>query len=207
MNRKPRNHRLKLFNFAFENKLLDHNHHTFSCTIDEIKKYTNKEYSFVDLLPYKSNLDITKTIQQHLTTKNAMPFNTSYVDFITETRFEHNGPVILTEKISQPIYNLQPFVCCSTPGTLKVLKEKGFKTFSNWWSEDYDNIIDNEKRFDAICNLYEEMSLLDDNQWVNLIFDMKDVLLHNFNLVNEQLSQGNFYSNINSYFENNQIDK
>ena len=66
----------------------------------------------------------------------------------------------VSEKIFKPIALYHPFVCYGSEGTCRYLQREGFETFSNLWSEDYDNILDDNQRlaattavvFDAVKN-------------------------------------------------------
>ena len=58
-----------------------------------------------------------------------------------------------------------------------------------------------------LCRLYKELTEYSDEQWVDIIYDMKDVLIHNFNTFKLHLEQDTILDNINNHFENNQIDK
>jgi hypothetical protein len=208
LNRKPRRHRLKLFEFALNNNLLENNYHTFACTKKEVQELTQEYYSFLDtdILPYNTDLTGTEYSASYLRIISR-PSNINYVDFITETRYEDNGPVMLSEKISLPIINLTPFVYISTPGSLKALKNKGYKTFSKWWSEEYDNIIDNDERLKAICELYKEMTNWTHDEWKNIVYEMKNTLLHNANLYNKHYKEEHLYKDVNNYIEIFNLDK
>ena len=207
LNRRPRRHRLQLFEYAFNNSLLENNYHTFACTYKKVQKITNEKYSFLDVLPYNTDLLGSEIDALHFSKDNPRPSNLTYVDFVTETRYEEYGPVIHTEKISIPIIYLQPFVYVATPGSLKVLKDKGYKTFDKWWSEEYDNIIDNDERLKAICELYKEMSHWTHEEWKNIVYEMKSTLVHNVNLYIKQYKQGYLYKDINNYIEKFNLDK
>jgi len=201
LNNKPRAHRLDLFNYAFQNNLLKSNHHTFACTVEKIRQYTTKTYPFEHLLPF--NTDLTSQESKWSVAFDRYPdlAKNSYVNFSTETRFIENGPIVLTEKASQAIKNVKPFVYCATPGSLQLLRDKGFKTFDKWWSEEYDGITDNKDRMNELCRLYKELTEYSDDQWVDIIYDMKDVLIHNFNTFKLHLEQDVILDNINNYFE------
>lgn len=208
LNHKPRDHRLDLFNYAFKNNLLKSNHHTFACTIEKIRQFTAKIYPFEHLLPFNTDLNSQESINWSEAYERVQTLATnSYVDFTTETRFIESGTILLTEKASQSFKNVKPFVYCATPGSLQLLKNKGFKTFDKWWSEEYDGITDNEERMNELCRLYKELTEYSDEQWVDIIYDMKDVLIHNYNTFKLHLEQDTILDNINNYFENNQIDK
>jgi hypothetical protein len=56
----------------------------------------------------------------------------------------------VSEKIFKPIAYYHPFVCYGSEGTCRYLQREGFETFSNLWSEDYDKILDDNQRFEAV---------------------------------------------------------
>lgn len=207
LNRRPRRHRLQLFEYVFNNNLLENNYHTFASTSKKVQDFTNEKYSFFDVLPYNSDLLGTEKDTLHFSEENSRPANLTYIDFVTETRYEELDHVILTEKISIPITNLQPFVYIANPGSLKVLKNKGYKTFDKWWSEEYDNIVDNDERLKLICQLYKEMSNWTHEEWKKTVYEMKSTLLHNANLYSKQYKQDYLYQDVNNYIENFNLDK
>lgn len=208
LNRKPRWHRLQLFDYAFNNNLLECNHHTFAVNYKQVKDFIKEEYGFYNILPYNTDLSETGVVyHEQFSQVEGRPLNKSYVDFITETRYEENGPVIHTEKTSAPLITLQPFVMVSNPGSLKVLKDKGYKTFDKWWSEEYDNIINNNERIKVICELYKQMSNWSHDEWKNIVYEMKSTLLYNSNLYRKQYKEECLLQDINNYIEKFNLDK
>lgn len=66
---------------------------------------------------------------------------------------------------------------------LKELQRRGFKTFSRWWDESYDNMKNSHKRLRAVMNIVLKLSKLSPNEILNMYIEMKDVLQHNHNLM------------------------
>ena len=64
--------------------------------------------------------------------------------------FHHE--MFLTEKITRPILNLHPQIVYCTTGTLEHLKSLGYKTFSDYWDEDYD-LVDGDAKLRKIMDL------------------------------------------------------
>jgi hypothetical protein len=62
-----------------------------------------------------------------------------------------------TEKILRPIALGQPFILVASHGGLDYLKQYGFKTFSDVWSEDYDDVQDPEQRLQAVVELMQSI--------------------------------------------------
>lgn len=86
----------------------------------------------------------------------------------------------ISEKTLMSIRNKKPFVVVGSPETLRLLKDLGFKTFDNYWSEEYDLMYKSQKRLDAVfdtINFIDQYSL---DQCQNMLDDMQDILDHNY---------------------------
>ena len=117
-------------------------------------------------------------------------YQQSFLHVVTETVF--NYPMFFpSEKTAKPLLNKRPFVMVGPPGSLKNLKSIGFKTFSDFWSEDYDTIADPELRIMAIVDIIEWVCAQSVDDLQSLCVRMKDVLNYNFTYyVNEfEISQ------------------
>lgn len=102
----------------------------------------------------------------------------SYFYICTET-YTTGDYKSLTEKVFKPILNFQPFLFVAYPGALALLRKLGFKTFSPFINEDYDEEPDKVKRIHMI---YEEITRLcsmskeEIHAWY---WSMTDILAHN----------------------------
>lgn len=121
----------------------------------------------------------------------------SFLHVVTETcyyqDFNH-----LTEKIFKPIVMMQPFVLASTKGGLKYLKSYGFKTFSKWIDESYDDIEDPYGRLDAITEEIEKICALTKDEQRVMYNEMLPILIHNRNHF-----YGDFYNVLHKEMWNN----
>jgi hypothetical protein len=77
----------------------------------------------------------------------------SLVYVVTETVGDYPYPYF-SEKTWRGINIGVPFMLVGARYSLKKLQEFGFKTFSNWWSEDYDN---HAWAGDRICAITQEL--------------------------------------------------
>lgn len=118
------------------------------------------------------------------TDKNADAHKNSYFYVCTET-YAHGEYKMLTEKVFKPIVNFQPFFFVAYPGALHKLRELGFKTFSPFIDESYDNETNEVTRIQKIyaeitrlCNMPKE----EIHAWY---WSMEDILIHNHNRVLE----------------------
>lgn len=85
----------------------------------------------------------------------------------------------LTEKSTRPMLNLHPQIIYSGAGTLEYYKEKGFKTFSNYWNEDYDNEENGERKLQMIIDLINELNNKHIDEIHEMYWDMMPILKHN----------------------------
>lgn len=80
----------------------------------------------------------------------------------------------------------RPFVIFGVQGSLKYLQQQGFKTFSQWWDESYDEEPNIEKRADMIIDILVKISSLPIEELQNLCGQMSEVLEHNFDLLSNK---------------------
>lgn len=105
-------------------------------------------------------------------------YNATYVSLIAETETEYDGYYI-SEKISKPLISEKPFLVFGPPRYLQALHSIGFKTFSQWWSEEYDTIEDSYERIRAIVGSLKSFNRLPLETKINYIEEMKTVTKHN----------------------------
>lgn len=103
----------------------------------------------------------------------------SYIHITPETNFFENGGYF-SEKTWKPIGHLQPFIFMGPAHGLREIRKFGFKTFSPFIDESYDEEIDNAKRFKLVVNEIERLSQLpieEIHNWYHSIFE--EVLVYN----------------------------
>ena len=123
----------------------------------------------------------------------------SWVSVVVESRyFDYEHSVFISEKTYKPIACMQPFIIVGARGSLRYLKKLGYKTFSPYIDESYDELPD-EERFVAIINAIKQIESIEDKVgWLN---GMRDILEHNFELFmqigrvksNEQIEITKYY--------------
>ena len=85
-----------------------------------------------------------------------------------------------TEKTFRPIMQLTPTITFGPRGFLSNMQRCGFKTFSNYWDESYDDLQDYE-RIQAIQSVLKKLFLLDHKELNDMYADMLPILIHNKN--------------------------
>lgn len=110
-------------------------------------------------------------------TGNDRYYQDTFCSIVTETYPAEQYPMF-TEKTFKPIVFFHPFILDCPAGGLQLLKDMGFKTFSNWWDEDYDN-YHGEKRLESIFHLILEISNWSTDKINQVYNEMLPVLMHN----------------------------
>ena len=90
-----------------------------------------------------------------------------------------------TEKIARPIWLKKPFVVFASRDYLCYLRQMGFKTFNDFWSEEYDGYEDRD-RFELIIKLMNTLAAKSQKELTEMYWNMKSVLDHNFELLKTQ---------------------
>ena len=89
--------------------------------------------------------------------------------------------MFISEKVYKPIAHRHPFIVAGINGTLKYLREVGYRTFHPIINEDYDLIVDDEERLKAIEKEVLRLATLDDDTWLQLQEQLKPIIDHNYN--------------------------
>lgn len=164
------------FNFKFSNffnTILEGNeklHSILPLTFDAVNPKT-----IDDDRVYPNNDGVSNLIKTH---RPESFYEEAAVSIVAESRFAQPWPNI-SEKTINSIMMLKPFVLIAAPGTLSMLKEMGFKTFSDFWDESYDEIFHNDERIVAICKTIEQISKFSLTELIELNKEMEPILKHN----------------------------
>lgn len=114
-------------------------------------------------------------------------YQNSLVSIVTETNFDL-PQLTLTEKSFKPSKEKHPFIIVGVPGALKAMRDMGFKTFSEFWSEEYDNIQNPPTRLQEIARLCQEISMWDREKILDFRRRVKPILEHNYRLLWEDVA-------------------
>jgi hypothetical protein len=114
-------------------------------------------------------------------------YQNSLVSLVSETNFTSNE-VSLTEKSFKPVKEKHPFITVGVNGTLRALKEMGFKTFGEFWDEGYDTIVNPADRMAAILDICTEISTWDNAKIIDFRRRVKPILDHNYEILKIEYS-------------------
>jgi hypothetical protein len=111
-------------------------------------------------------------------------YQTSLISVVTETNFENND-IFNTEKIFKPMVHRHPFILVGPYKTLQKLREFGYKTFSEFWDESYDNIEDPNERLLKIVELCKFINNWSDQEKKKFFYKSMIITNHNHKLITE----------------------
>jgi hypothetical protein len=147
--------------------------------IEEYEKYSD---GLIEKLPLQLDKDFQ--ICHSITHFNINHYLDTYFTICTESHCEDRGEsgnaLAFTEKTLKPIMNFHPFILVANAGSLEYLKRYGFKTFSPFIDESYDNIDDRGYRFLAIekeINKLCSKPIEEIHEWY---WSIEKILKHNY---------------------------
>lgn len=107
-------------------------------------------------------------------------YNSFFVDVVAET-YTTGQTFFITEKTLRPIIGLTPFIIYGPQGYLSNLKARyGFKTFSEFWDEQYDDYQGYE-RITQMYKVFESLDSLTDSERIEMYNSMQNILNFNYN--------------------------
>jgi L-rhamnose mutarotase len=97
---------------------------------------------------------------------------------VSEASFsDFDQQLFLSEKVFKPIVCFHPFIILGNKGSLKELRDMGYKTFDGFIDESYDNLSTFE-RYDAIVESIKKIIAIEDKaSWFE---SMRPILEHNY---------------------------
>lgn len=179
-------HRLRLLHEYLTNDFSD-SYFSFLQKIRYITHIPNVEMNHSDF--YNKHLPIELDTQMCID-KNSFRtsdtfkkelFLNSCINLVTETSFDLNE-LFISEKILKPILNYQPFIVFGPVNYLKKLKSYGFKTFSDFWDESYDDIVDHVDRIESLISLVHKLNSKTIEELNELYQKTKEICIYNRNL-------------------------
>jgi hypothetical protein len=123
--------------------------------------------------------------------------NSTAISVVLETVFDKR--IHLTEKILRPIACGHPFILAAGPGSLRVLRNYGFHTFTGYINESYDDIHDSSERLAAIAQEMKRIQQLKPEQKKSLFDVCRNIASYN----QKRLFSKEFFNQVCSELETN----
>jgi len=177
-----REYRIKFQELLHKNNLVD-------CSITGIMK-TNGCGTTIENFDFKNQSfvpDSTEFFYQlHNNSNNATvsanycpdDFVNTHLSVVLETIFD-GTKIHLTEKILRPIACGHPFILASGPGSLSYLRSYGFKTFSPWIDESYDQETNSVLRLEKIIQSMKTFSQLANSEKQHVLARINSIAEYN----------------------------
>lgn len=183
LNRSHRDHRTDHLYYLAVNNLLDDA--LVSGGIWFTETNIKSEYKEVLLSYYPKIIDLgidelktPKEIHPSLTSNFSIYIN-SFLTIATESHYDQDGGIFITEKTFRPIALGHPFMILGQPLLLAKLYSMGFR--SSFFDE-YDSIINNSERFERFHSHLLEWKKMPYENKTAIIGQYIDNIQHNFNL-------------------------
>ena len=142
----------------------------FDCCFDE--------QTFFTMIPVdNSNCHI---FWSHIIPENI--YSQSLVSIVAETE-NQDDVFFFTEKTAKALLGSRPFWIYSCQEALKYLKSLGFKTFSPFINEEYDDIKNRTQRLDSMMNSFIEFANRPVTQRQEILNHLSEICLHNRNFL------------------------
>jgi len=168
LNKQPRSHRVKLYEKLIKNDCLKNSLYSFTDYKSPIKLNPAYELPWIDVKQRYPMFGFDQDIYEK-------PYNETGCSIVSETN-DNDTDIFMTEKIWKPIIAGHVFIVHGNYQYLEKLKEIGFKTFESVFDESYDNVLDPNKRIDALVELIQKLK---GSNWNELYKQTEDIREHN----------------------------
>jgi len=107
-------------------------------------------------------------------------YKDSWVSVVSEPIFNDDDiAVFISEKTFKSVACMHPFIILGGRNSLRAMRDMGYKTFSGFIDESYDELSSHD-RMSAIISELKRIDLIEDK--LSWFIGMKDILEHNYNL-------------------------
>lgn len=126
---------------------------------------------------------------------NPTHYLNSYFQVVAETLVSSDF-IFFTEKIYKPIICGSPFFVLGNRGSIGLLKDMGFKTFSHWWDESYDDMYSHYERSKKVFSTIENFKTKSKQDLNIILQEQKEILVFNHNKLSELIKNDSYVERI-----------
>lgn len=159
-------------------ELTELNFHSSSSLVEASEFLINK----TPLVLGESFNEFTIGPPEHLTILSE--YQNIFTDLVIET-YVMGDTFFPTEKTMRPLIAKTPFIVMGPKNYLSNLKKIGFRTFNQWWNEDYDQ-YEGAPRIEEIKKIVTNIMLWTPTQMQTALNEMQEILEHNFMIYKQQ---------------------
>jgi len=134
---------------------------------------------FISSLPHNNGIEWQYTDQQATVDQKIIGwYNNIFLDIVCE-KMVTGQTFFPTEKTARPLATKTPFLIMASPNYIKNLRRLGFKSFSQFWNENYD-YQQGVQRIESIQNIIDELARLPIYELQAMHREMLPILEHNY---------------------------
>jgi len=119
-------------------------------------------------------------------------YQSCFCAVVSETKFAQPTGM-LSEKTLNAVKSFRPFILMAPPYSLEYAKKLGFKTFSDFWDESYDQEENHEQRLIKIFKVIDYLSSKSIEDLKVLYSEMTPIIEHNFKNLESLKKNSNFF--------------
>ena len=210
-NRSPHPHRCAAILYLFENgfhkkgilsfpsETIGIEGNKFSIQEEIDRFYGEDDYKSEEVTDFKSNLPFIADVDSIFLEPNRWDsviiessFINTYFSFVVGTwyeSYESKVPytILMTEKVYKPLTNFHPVIYLGNTGSLKKLKEVGFKTFHPYIDESYDEEPNGVKRLHMVMEQVNKLCSMELTELNELYWSMSDILISNYDVYHKMV--------------------
>jgi hypothetical protein len=155
------------------------------CFLDKIPLYHNCNYSDIDIKENNETnlIKLIKSTDFHLLIEKSHMHD--YIKMDADYEYMFKDGCFVSEKTYRVLISNRPFIVYSSQNWLKNFKSLGFKTYSPFINEEYDDEFDNAKRLKMIVDEVERICNLPADEYATLVKECQLIADYNYNLVME----------------------
>lgn len=193
-----RPHRCTLMQALIDTNLLSNGYNTWANTYDEYSEYLKLNPTSTIHNYIFDTLDVTDITKENPTLKVPLDFCKQSTIYLVSETHASNDRLFLSEKTYKPISIGMPFMILGSPGTLELLREKGYSTFSEWIDESYDYNYSLEKRIHIIIKNLVKISSMSTIKKIEMRRSMSKTCQYNLDLYNTFHKKNTFLEVLNA---------
>jgi len=179
---------------------------TWNDILQELKRYHSDNEEFIQILLTNEqkilnigdlSVDVNSTMLKERDNAYLLPsiskfYADSYFSVVTETNCFAKGIMqgditppgrLLSEKTFKTIAIKHPFIIVARAKTLELLREIGYRTFSPWIDESYDNELNESARMLMIVKEIKRLCELSPDQLVYFLNNVREICEHNHQIL------------------------
>lgn len=152
--------------------------------------------NWINGMPYATQHDVQEKLAQEVYAL----ISASGINIVIESHFDPYwtssmcrdidprvfSPAFPTEKTYKAVACVKPFIMFSTPYFLKEFRDLGYKTFSPFINESYDDILEDKMRLLAIVDEAVRLNSLSDDDFAAVVEGCREIAEHNLQIMRQR---------------------